>query len=103
MNRTKKKKSIIIFYHEINYIINRRTLLMYQSFEIFCQNGKSFFFNLYRKENCQQVLDIFNTIRESMPTNDRFDLITENTSEEIKKLIMKLKNKKLIITFIYLN
>ena len=33
----------------IKKIIKRRTLLMYQSLEIFCQKGKNYFFNLYKK------------------------------------------------------
>ena len=41
-------KEIIIFYSEIEQIIERRFLLMWQGIEIYLKNGKSYFFNLIR-------------------------------------------------------
>ena len=46
-NKTDKYKRIIIFNQDIKKIVKRRQLLMYQAIEIFCHNGKSFFFNFF--------------------------------------------------------
>ena len=91
-NKNVKKKSIILFYHEIKTVIKRRSFLMYQSFEIFCRNGKSYFFNLYKKEHCENVFKILNVMRENLQTENKFDLISENTSEEVKKINNEVKN-----------
>ena len=91
-NKTSKKKTIIIFYEDIKTIIKRRSFLMYQSFEIFCQNGKSYFFNLYRKESCENAFVIFSAIRDNLPIKDKFELVSENTSKEVKKVISEVKN-----------
>ena len=96
-----KKKSIILFYHNINTIIKRRSFLMYQSMEIFCFNGKSYFFNFYRKEHCENAFKILNVIRENLKKEDIFDLINENTSEEVKKINSEVKNG-IISNFTYL-
>ena len=100
-NKGTKKKSIILFYHKIKSIIKRRSFLMYQSFEIFCKDGKNFFFNLYRKENCENAFKILDAIREALPDQDKFDFISENTSEEIKKINNEVKNG-IISNYVYL-
>ena len=86
-NKTSKKKTIILFYFNIKKIIKRRTLLMYQSFEIYSYNGKNYLFNLYKKENCENAFKILSSINENLKKRDKFELITENTSEEVKKVI----------------
>ena len=91
-NKTTKKKFVILFYHDIQRIIKRRSFLMYQAFEIFCQNGKSYFFNLYRKENCENAFKILSAIRENLTTKDKFEFVNENTSEEAKKVTSEVKN-----------
>ena len=53
-------KIVIILYSEIEQIIERRFLLMWQGIEIYLKNGKSYFFNLLDDTNCQKVLEIFN-------------------------------------------
>ena len=100
-NLTSKKKTIIFFYHDIQRIIKRRSFLMYQSIEIYCQNGKSYFFNFYRKENCENAFKILNEIRDSLKDKDKFEFVNENTSEEIKKANYEVK-KGLINNFVYL-
>ena len=91
-NKTTKKKTIIIQYQDIKKIIKRRTLLMYQSLEIFCRRGKNYFFNLYKKENCENVFKILSAIREIMKPKDKFELISENTTKEVKKIIKDVKD-----------
>ena len=60
-------KSIIILYSEIEQIIERRFLLMWQGIEIYLKNGKSYFFNLLDSDICQKILNIFNNIIELSP------------------------------------
>ena len=101
INNTTKKKYIILFYHDIKRIIKRRSFLMYQSFEVYCLNGKSYFFNLYRKENCDNVFKILSAIRDSLDDKDKFEFITENITEETKKVINEVKSSQ-INNYLYL-
>ena len=100
-NKTKKKKSYIIYYQHIQRIIKRRSFLMYQSFEVYCENGKSYFFNLYRKEYCETAFKILGAIRDNLDDKDKFEFINENTSEEIKEVNYEVK-KGIINNFVYL-
>ena len=43
---------------EIKEIIQRRTLLINNSLEIFNKNGKSFFFNFFSSKNCENIIEI---------------------------------------------
>ena len=100
-NNAKKIKTFILFYQDIKRIIKRRSFLMYQSFEIFCQNGKSYFINLYKKEHCENAFKILKEIRDKLKEKDRFELINENTSEEIKKVNSEVRHG-IINNFTYL-
>ena len=100
-NKTTRKKSIILFYYDIQRIIKRRSFLIYQSFEVYCQNGKSYFFNLYRKENCDNAFKILGAIRDNLLDKDKFEFVNESTSEEAKKITSEVKNGT-INNFIYL-
>ena len=55
----KEKKVVIIIFEEIEEIIEKRFLLMWQAIEIYLKNGKSYFFNFINHENCQKILDFF--------------------------------------------
>ena len=55
--KKRKEKSIIIFFSEIEEIIERRFFLMWQGFEIFLKNGKSYLFNLYSVENKNEIMN----------------------------------------------
>ena len=57
--KTKEKKIIIILFNEIEEILERRFLHMWQAIEIYLKNGKSYFFNFLTKENCKSFLEIF--------------------------------------------
>ena len=60
-NKTKKRKNkvVIIFFSEIEEIIERRFLLMWQGFEIYLKNGKSYFFNMFSEKINNQILEYF--------------------------------------------
>ena len=91
-NKTQKKKTIIIHYQDIAKIIKRRTLLMYQSLEIFCRKGKSYFFNLYKKEHCENAFIILSAVKDIMKEKDKFEFITENTKKEVNDVIIEAKS-----------
>ena len=55
----KRKKTIIILFDEIEEILERRFLLMWQAIEIYLKNGKSYFFNFLTKEQSRFIIDIF--------------------------------------------
>ena len=59
VKRFKRKKIVIIIFDEIEEIIERRFLLMWQAIEIFLKNGKSYFFNFLSSEQKNFILDIF--------------------------------------------
>jgi hypothetical protein len=57
-------KEIIILYSEIEQIVERRFLLMWQGIEIYLKNGKSYLFNILDDSKCQKILEIFNNNKE---------------------------------------
>lgn len=61
-NITKKKKIIIIFNEDLKEVIQRRTLLINQSLEIYITNGKSYFFNFFKTEEVKKAYTYFNDI-----------------------------------------
>jgi hypothetical protein len=58
-NKTNKSKDILILVKEIKEVIQKRTLLMYNSLEIFNKNGKSFFFNFFTTKECGNICLFF--------------------------------------------
>ena len=53
------KKSILIFYDEIEEIIERRVLLLWKAVEIYLKNGKSYFFNFLNTSEYENFINIF--------------------------------------------
>jgi len=51
-------KTIVIFYSEIEEVIERRVLYYWQGFEIFLKNGKSYFFNMLNNDNYKSFINI---------------------------------------------
>ena len=64
---------------------------MYQSLEIFCGNGKSYFINLFNKNTCNNVFTILNNINNGIDDKNKFQIINENTNinEEMKTMNLK--------------
>ena len=50
--------------NEIEEIIVRRYLYDYRAFEIFLKNGKSYYFNLYSKDNLKKFFDEISKLRD---------------------------------------
>ena len=57
--KVRNKKIVFINFNEIEEILERRFLLMWQAIEIYLKNGKSYFFNFMSKEKSKFILDIF--------------------------------------------
>lgn len=53
-----KKKQFIIFYSEIEEILIRRFLYLWQALEIFCKDGKSYFINFLSKAKLDDFLQL---------------------------------------------
>ena len=51
-------KKILIFYDDIEEIVERRILYSWQGFEIFLKNGKSYMINMLNKLNYDKIIDI---------------------------------------------
>jgi hypothetical protein len=60
-------------FDEIEEILERRFLLMWQAIEIILKNGKSYFFNFLSKEENTFILDLFkknNKTKNKIKTKD---------------------------------
>ena len=85
----KEKKTVIILFNEIEEILERRFLLMWQAIEIYLKNGKSYFFNFLTKENTKFILDIFKNnsiLKDKIHEKDFFKsqkIMTEWTEERL--------------------
>ena len=95
--RFKREKIVIILFEEIDEIIERRFLLMWQGIEIFLKSGKSYFFNFLSKDKKEQILDIF---KSNEKTKNKI-LIKDYFEPIIKKLIKEWKDEQ-ITTYEYL-
>ena len=67
-SKKREKKYVIILFSEIEQILERRFLLMWQALEIYLKNGKSYFFNFITIDVCKSILDIF---RKNSITKDK--------------------------------
>ena len=90
-----KHKTIIIFYEDIKEIIKRRSLLMYQSLEIFLKNGKSFFFNFFKINNLEKIYIFLSNINNTLPEEDKFIINSNLNKKEIKKILDLFKEGNL--------
>ena len=55
-------KKVLIFYDDIEEIVERRILYSWQGLEIFLKNGKSYMFNMVSKENLEKLSSSLKTI-----------------------------------------
>ena len=92
-----KQKLILIFCEDIKEIIQRRTLLVNQSIEIFNKNGKSYFFNFFRTNEIEQIYNYLEEINNNLYKNnlEKFIFNTNNNKEEIKILLENFHKGKI--------
>ena len=60
----RKKKVVIIHLNDIEEIVEKRFLLMWQALEIYLKNGKSYFFNLLSYDNKNSLLEELEKVKE---------------------------------------
>ena len=94
--KKREKKIIIIIFEEIDEIIEKRFLLMWQAIEIYLKNGKSYFFNFLNNEKCKNILDIF---KNNLITKDK---IHYRDFLKKEKLITKRWVEERLSTYEYL-
>ena len=92
------KKKFLVFYADmILEIIQRRTLLVNNSLEIFMKNGTSYFFNFFRKKNVEQAYKYIKTLNDNLAEKGfiKFEFCTKFNEEEIKNLINAYKKGRI--------
>ena len=95
-NKTSKYKFILIISDDIKEIIKRRTLLVNNSIEISCKNGKSYFFNFFRVKEVEKAYLYFNEINEKLFENSSKNNIKLNSGEDkIKNILSLFRNGKI--------
>ena len=78
-----KDKFIVIFLNNIKEVIKRRSLLITQSIEIFLKNGKSYFFNFFKRQLANEVYKYFDRAKNVFEFN--FDI--NDNKKEIKNIL----------------
>ena len=96
-NITTKYKFILIINDDIKEIIKRRTLLVNNSIEISCKNGKSYFFNFFRVKEVEKAYLYFNEINEKLFEGVSKNNIKLNSNNEnkIKNILSLFRNGKI--------
>ena len=95
--KNEKQKFILIFCEDIKEIIQRRTLLINQSIEIFNKNGKSYFFNFFLSNEIEQIYKYLEEINNNLYKNnlEKFIFNTNNNKEEIKNVLENFHKGKI--------
>ena len=92
-----KKKFVVLYSKDIGEIIQRRTLLVNNSLEIFMKNGKAYFFNFFRKKNIEVAYQCINEINNNLEKNknNKFIFCTNSNEEDIKNLVNSFRKGKI--------
>ena len=93
----KRNKVVIILFDEIQEIVERRFLLMWQGVEIFLKNGKSYFFNFLSKEQNSIILDLFKSNKKT-----KNKVHTKSYFQPIAKKLLNEWQEEQINTYEYL-
>ena len=91
-----KNKRIIILLSEIEEIVERRFLLMWQGFEIYLKDGRSYFFNLLNKDKYENFKKYLNDNIYLSQLIHKKDYLTK------QKLITKAWQENILNTYEYL-
>ena len=78
-------KTLIIFYSDIEEIIERRFLYLWQGIEIFLKNGKSYIFNMLTFENYNNLMKHFKNIKNVLYREKDFFSKTELIAQNWKQ------------------
>ena len=95
-NKSSKYKTVLIYNEDIKEIIQKRTILMNQSIEIFHKNGKSYFFNFFSTKNVKEAYNHFNIINQKLSIKNlpKFIFNTNNNEGDIKNIINNFRKGK---------
>ena len=96
-NKEEIKKTVLIFCTDIKEIVQRRTLLVYESIEIFNKDGKSYFFNFFSTDEVKKVYIYIDKINNKLyeKNSTKFVFNQNNNKEEIKNILEKFHKGKL--------
>ena len=83
-----KEKMIIIFYEEVEYVIERRFLFLWQAMEFYLKNGKSYYFNLYENKEMNKMMNELS--KRNIIIKRKVDF-----EKKIDRIIKKFENKKI--------
>ena len=97
-----KNKQIIIPYNIIEQIILRNFLFYSQAIELFLLNGKSYFFNLFSADNCNDILTKIKYIISLKNNNNEIEIITNQSEYFNKKKYTSIWQEGKITTLDYL-
>ena len=81
-------KTLIIFYSEIEEVIERRFLLLWQGIEIFLKSGKSYIFNMMTFDNYNNFIKHFKNIKDVLYREKNFFTKSNKISEKWKNNII---------------
>ena len=95
-------KQIIIPYKEIKQIIKRKFVFFQQALEVFLNNGKSYFFNLYKEELCKEFFISIENVKKNENNKFDFEIINEPYEYFFKKKYTSNWLDKKISTLEYL-
>jgi len=98
---TQTPKQIIIPYKYINHIIRRKFIFFNQAIELFLDNGKSYFFNLYQEELCNNFFINITDLRKN-DESCHFEIIDKPFDYFFKKKYTNKWLDKKISTLEYL-
>ena len=92
-----KKKFVVLYAKYITEIIKRRTLLVNNSVEIFMKNGKSYFFNFFRKNKLEKAYNYFNEMAQILEKKygNKFIFCNNSNEDDIKKVVNYFKKGKI--------
>ena len=89
-------KNILILISEIEEIVERRFLLMWQGFEIYLKDGRSYFFNLFHESKYEKLKSFLLKNNELEPLIHKKDYLSKN------KLVIEAWEKNIISNYEFL-
>ena len=89
-------KNILILISEIEEIVERRFLLMWQGFEIYLKDGRSYFFNLFHESKYEKLKSFLLENNELEPLIHKKDYLSKN------KLVIEAWEKNIISNYEFL-
>ena len=87
-----RDKQLIIFYQNINELLLRRFLYMWQSLEMYLKDGRSYYFNLFSEDKLKQLITSLTSMLKAHKHTYTAVLSLEAITKIIKENQLKWKN-----------